>query len=272
MEKLKLKHRGSADQQPGEKRSKPKSGISYPYFDLDSSIKVADAVFQKGGGQTDGAHLAVWLGYSSTRSGTYLTRVSAAKQFGLVDYSKDTITVTELGKTILAPVMPEDMVSAKTQAFLNVELFAKVFAQYNGTQLPKAVGLKHLFENTYKIVPERVPLAVRVFLLAAEQAGFFQASNGDRTRLIKPAATKGAPATESPAPANEETPPPEKRIPGGGSGGGGGEGTGGVHSAIIGLLRELPTPGTPWSAQKKERFLGAFKATIEFIYPEQEAS
>ena len=45
------------------------------------------------------------------------------------------------------------------------------------------------------------------------------------------------------------------------------KGPAGVHSAIIGLLRELPAPGTPWAGKK--RFKEAFMATLDFIYPEE---
>jgi hypothetical protein len=48
------------------------------------------------------------------------------------------------------------------------------------------------------------------------------------------------------------------------------DGTAGVHSAIVGLLRDLPPPGTMWHPKKKQRFLDAFKAAIDHIYPEED--
>lgn len=246
-----------------------RSGIASPYFDLGASITVADAIYKKGGGTCSPDQLAHWLGYKSTASGTYLTRVSAAnKHFGLIDVASDRITVTERAKTILAPVMPEDALNAKIDAFLAVPLFSKVFEQFRGGSLPPEVGLKNLFLTQYKILPDRVAQAVRVFLNSAEQAGFFTAT-GDRSRLIKPV-VNSSPITP-PSQAVEQTPPPEKTRWAGGGGTGSGDGTAGVHSAIIGLLRELPSPGTPWSSQKKQRFLDAFKATVDFIYPEEDS-
>ena len=160
--------------------------------------------------------------------------------------------------------MPNDAVEAKADAFLAVPLFAKVYERFRGTQLPPEIGLKNLFENTFKVLPDRVPQAVRVFLSSAEQAGFF-ATTGDRSRLVRPAAANVPPqgvVTKK----DEQLPAPEKPKGGGGDGP-----TGGVHSAIIGLLRELPPPGTPWTSQKKQRFLDAFKATVDFIYPEEDS-
>ena len=40
-----------------------------------------------------------------------------------------------------------------------------------------------------------------------------------------------------------------------------------IHSSIIGLLRDLPPPGTPWTVRKKKTFLAAFTAAIDWIYP-----
>lgn len=249
------------------KSSSGRSGISSPYFDLAASIAVAETIYKTGGGACSPEQLAPWLGYKSIGSGTYLTRVSAAnKHFGLVEISDDRIIITERARKILSPVLPEDAVNAKIDAFLGVPLFSRVFEQFRGNSLPPEVGLKNLFLNTYKILPDRVSQAVRVFLNSAEQAGFFS-TTGDRSRLVKPNVKTSPDAPPSTA-QNEQPSAPEKQKSGGGSSG---DGPPGVHSAIVGLLRELPAPGTPWSGQKKQRFLDAFKATVDFIYPEENA-
>lgn len=251
--------------EPSRAGSSARSGVTSPYFDLASSIVVAEAIYKNGGGTCTSDQLIAWLGYKTTGSGTYLTRVSAAnKHFGLIEVSGDRIMVTERAKKILAPVMPEEAVNAKIEAFLSVQLFAKVFEHFRGNTLPPEGGLKNLFLNTYKILPDRVSQAVRVFLNSAEQAGFFS-TTGDRTRLVKPS-TNASTAVSAPVSSRqtEQATPPERPR-------GGGDGPPpGVHSAIIGLLRELPLPGTQWSAQKKQRFLEAFKATVDFIYPDEE--
>lgn len=241
-----------------------RSGISSPYFDLAASVAVAEAVYKKGGGTCSPDQLAAWLGYKSTGSGTYLTRVSAAnKHFGLIELAGDRITTTERAQKILSPVLPEDAANAKIEAFLGVPLFSKVFEQFRGNTLPLEDGLKNLFLNTYKILPDRVAQAVRVFLNSAEQAGFFS-TTGDRSRLVKPnIQASGVAPTAS---GSQEQQPAAERPRTGGSGG---DGPPGVHSAIIGLLRELPQPGSPWPGKK--RFKEAFMATLDFIYPEENA-
>jgi hypothetical protein len=248
-----------------------RSGTSSPYFDLGASIAVAEVIHRSGGGTASPDQLAPWLGYKSTTSGTYLTRLSAAnKHFKLVNINGDRITLTERALTIIAPVMPNDAINAKVEAFLSVPLFAKVFEQYRGNTLPPEGGLKNLFQTQYRILPDRVAQAVRVFLNSADQAGFFS-TTGDRSRLVRPSiqasATNSVVSSEQQRSEFEE--PLQEKSKNSISGN---DGTGGVHSAIVGLLRELPAPGTPWADAKKQRFLDAFKATIDFIYPPEETT
>jgi hypothetical protein len=252
-----------------------RSGIASPYFDLGASIAVAEAIYKQGGGACSPDQLALWLGYKSTGSGTYMTRLAAAnKHFGTVEVNGERIAITERAKKILTPVMPEDAIGARVEAFLAVPLFSRVYEQYKGSQLPPEVGLKNLFLNTYQILPERVAQAVRVFLNSADQAGFFSATSGDRSRLIKPSQLMASPAVlqpVTPQPAVEslkptDSPPPPSSYERA-KGGGGSDGAGSVHSAIIGLLRDLPQPGTDWPKKNKARFLKAFQATLDHVYP-----
>ncbi|MGH9958193.1 MAG: hypothetical protein ACREBC_13850 [Pyrinomonadaceae bacterium] len=247
---------------PSEKQSR--SGILFPYFDLDQSIKVAQVIHEQGGGRCKSEQLAPWLGYTSTNSGTYMMRIYSAKYFGLATPTKDVVSLSERAMAIIAPVMPDEALRARVEAFLDIPLFAQVYERFKGQPLPPQVGLKNLFEGTFHIPPDRVSQALRVFYNSAEQAGFFKLS-GDQSRLITPVITRQQDKKEIPVTKEESPPAPERPRTGGGS-----DGPPGVHSAIIGLLRELPPPGTPWNAQQKQRFLDAFKATIDFIYPPEE--
>ncbi len=254
----------------GEAPKRIRSGTASPYFDLDTSIKVAEAIYVKGGGSCSSDQLAHWLNYKSTRSGTYLTRIAAARHFGLIESTGDRYTVTERGMRIVAPVMDTDATQAKIDAFMDIELFSKVFQRFRGSSLPTEGGLKNLFATPeYAILPDRIDAAIRILTNSADQAGFLVAS-GDQRRLIMPSvgagtASKGATSgeEEKPAPASSS-----EKIKGASHPSV--EQTGGVHSAIVGLLRELPPPGTPWPSSKKQRFLTAFQSTIDFIYPEDD--
>jgi hypothetical protein len=260
IKEVKVLNSAASQQQTYVKRNV--SGIAYPYFDHDSSIKVAEVIQNVGGGSCASDFLAAQLGYASIKSGTYLTRMAAARMFGYISATDGSFFVTERGRAIVSPVMPEDSVIAKVEGFLSVPLFAKVFEDFKGKTLPPDVGLKNLFLNTYKIVPDRADSALRVFINSSEQCGFFKSG---RDRLIKPATFQGHNKPQIPpdTPAQETLPVVDK--PRGGSGGDGG--AGGVDTAIIGLLRKLPAQGEDWTTAEQARFLTAFTHTIQFLYP-----
>lgn len=248
----------------------PKSGTAYPYFDLQDSIEAAKAVHERGGGTCGRDMVAAALGYSTVKSGAFLSRIYAAKQFGLIQIQGDTISITDRATRILHPVMPNDGLVARAEAFLAVALFRKVYEKYKGTALPPEVGLKNLLKTEYKIVDDRIQPALRVMLSSAEQAGFFMAAG--KQRLIAPSAAVQAEAAKqdgSPKVTSEDAPPYGSRQP---ASGGGGDGSMGVHPALIAMLRELPRPGTPWPPTKKERFMTAFRSIVDVVYPDPEVT
>lgn len=248
------------------KKPRTQSGIPYPYYNLDLSIDVARMIHEKGGGECSSAHLASFLGYKSARSGTYLTRLSSAKIFGLVEGKGDSLRPTERALAIINPVMPDDRRRENINAFLGVPLYREIYERFKEKSLPPEGGLKNLLRSTLQVVQDRVNPAARVFYESAEQAGFFETSP-DRTQLIPPLLSKGyansAPNEDRSKEVGEEsTHTPERPRSAGG------EGSGGIHSALAGLLRELPPPG-PWEARKKQQFLDAFTALFDFIYPSE---
>jgi hypothetical protein len=248
-----------------------RSGITSPYFDLAASIAVAKIIQQQGAGTSSSQQLAHWLGYKSTNSGTYATRLSAAtKHFGLIENSGDTFVITERAKIILAAVTPEDAITARIEAFLAVPLFARVYEQFRDSQFPPEVGLKNLFLNTYKILPDRVAQAVRVFLNSAEQAGFFS-SNGDRSRLIKPPVKQKAQARTEWTTALDTVPSQGAMVASAQQKAGDkNRESANVDPAVTGLLRKLPMPGKPWTSAEQTRFLTAFTHIIQFLYPPED--
>jgi hypothetical protein len=258
------------DPAPDPKAGKPrvKSGVASPYYDLEQSIVVASTIHDKGGGACSREQLAPLLKYSGVKNGGFLTRVSAAKMFGLIEESGDVIRLTQRAQTILSPVMPVDADRAKVDAFLSVELFGKVYEQFKGQTLPAEVGLKNLLEKTYQIVPDRVVPAIRIMMDSADAAGFFR-STGNRTRMVMPILNGGGGAAHAEAAPQHEEVPRDPPKPNGGKNGDGLDGDPpGIHPAFVGLLRELPKAGTIISAKKRKALTDAFKATIDFLYPE----
>lgn len=244
-----------------------KSETQYPYFDLNDSIEVAKAVHERGGGNCSRAQLAAFLNYKTTRSGTFISRIYAAKQFGLVEFSGDSISTTDRGNRVLHPVFAEDEAAARIEAFLSIPLFSRVFETFDGKQLPADVGLQNLLQNRMGIVPDRVKPALRVLMQSAEQAGFFE-TTGNKSRMIKPIVSQQQAAKPDAQHAERSKPEPtQDQKPSSGTGDGGPPG---VHPALVAILRELPRSGTEWPKSKKDRFIVGFRGILDIVYPDPE--
>jgi hypothetical protein len=247
------------------------SAIAFPYYNLATSIVVAKTMHERAGGECDRTQLAVMLGYKGIKNGSFLTRVTAAKMFGLIEQEGDRLRVTPRGQAILSPVKDADASRARVEAFLAVPLFAKVYEEFKGQTLPPEVGLRNLLENKYKVVKDRVAPTVNIMLDSADEAGFFHTA-GNRTQMVLPLSSPGSPAaSRTPTPAVIV---PEPMKGGGGNGGRGDDGSDmpGVHPMISGFLKTLPMLGTVVGTKRRTILVEAFKATLSAVYPEEDVA
>lgn len=271
MTQIKVVPEKQADSKAGVPRKQ--SQYATPYYNLPQSIEVARVMYQRAGGQCDRAQLSAMLGYKGVKNGSFLTRVTAAKLFGLIEQKDEqlpVLSVTELGKAIVAPVTDAAVEKAKVEAFLRVPLFKKVYDEYrNGAELPPKAGLRNQFISTFGIIPDRAGPAVEVMLESAAEAGFFKV--GGEKRLVAPLIVGG----------DKIVPPaPKDEVVGGGGGGGGSNGGGGggdggdvtgIDPALIALLRRLPPPGATLSRNKRKNLIEAFTSAVNWIYPDPDS-
>lgn len=250
--------------------SDEKRGFSlngFPAHDFDDSLRVAELTLQRGGGIADLDQLAAWLGYSTSASGTFASRMASSRYFGLIGPAKNgKVSITDRARQIVAPVMPEDAVEAKMNAFLDVPLFKRAFDRLRGSALPQDVGLRNLFSNEFQVPAVKAGLAVRLFKDSAKQTGFFEAAPD---RLIKPsvgASPAAMPSTPPASPSSDrnaglDTLPARRQTSVGV------DGPSSVHPAIVGLIRELGEKGPTWTMEGQKGFLDAFTGLVKFIYP-----
>jgi len=159
----------------------------YPVYDLDSSIAVARTIRDQGGGSADQAHLAGFLRYSSPKNGAFITRIAAARVFGLIESKERFLVPTPLASAIIAPEHPgRDDVRARFEAFMHVPLYRSIYERYKNAQLPPEMGLRNAMETHYGIPRARTQIAYRVLMDSAGQAGLYDARGGARTHFVAP--------------------------------------------------------------------------------------
>ncbi len=251
----------------GSKGARPRSAVSFPYYALEPSLDVPRAIHEQAGGSCSREQLAPMLGYSGTKNGGFLSRVAASRLFGLVDDTGGMLRLTALANQILSPVHDNDAVRGKIEAFLNVELFSRVYERFKGQSLPSQSGMENLFRTEFKVVPAQVKTALRNLMDSAESAGFFDAAG--KGRLVMPlVANQSSPSqaapqqgAQSPAGSAEQRSPSDQRI---------GVDVDSIPPAIYGLIRDLPAEGTMMSTAKRQRLIKAFEASINWLYPDAE--
>lgn len=248
--KARIKRYRPAMKKP-EKRTREISSIAFPYMDLDTAITVARAFVANGGGAHTRDQLAGAM-QQSPMSGAFIMKLSAARQFGLVDYIDGKFKLTDLGFSIVDKNETREK-AARVEAFLNVELYRKVYEEFKGKQLPpRPLGLEQTFVQM-GVSPKQKTNARLAFDRSAKQAGF---STLDPDRLIEPMVAGGS---------IDHLPNPVGITVGGG-------GRVGLDPLIEGLLDRLPPPGEIWSMEKRKKWLQTFEANLDIIYPEGLAS
>jgi hypothetical protein len=246
-----------------EKEERGRSTIEFTYASLDDSEELVGAVRALGGTGCSLDGLAAKLNQSPTGGGFRL-KVYSARTFGLCDMSRGQVTLTDLGLRIIDG---SHVRAARIEAFLNVPLYQRMYEQLKGQQLPPMAAIERMMEAA-GVAPKQKERARQVFIRSAKFAGFFDIQ---ADRLVKPELRDASPgAVAQPMPATDmpvaTASPPLPRV----FYGGGGDGGDGIHPAILGLLRELPSPGTPLTSRRKDQLKAAFASNIDFIYPDPE--
>lgn len=239
-------------------KKRTQSTIKFPYADLADAEQLARELFNKGG-ECQPEQLAAWLGHQTVNSGAFRNKVSAARIFGLVESTRNSIKITESGKKIAAN---HTAAAERVTAFLAVPLYAAIYNEHKNGQLPADTGLEQEMLRL-GVTATQVQNARQVFQRSADHAGFFAVSRG---RLVLPGGTK------------LDVPPadPQKNQKNGGGGGNSGSGDGNppdpdaikYPKVIEGILEEAPW-GEQWDEDQFEGWVDLFTraARVHFKLP-----
>lgn len=238
-----------------KKPVKEMSSISFPYMDLENAIGVARAILNNGGVPMSREQLAGAMKQSST-SGAFILKVSAARQFGIIEHKDSKFQLTDLGFSVLDKSEAREK-AARAQAFLNVALYRRLYEDFKNKQLPpRPFGLEQTLVQM-GVAPKQKSNARLAFERSAKQAGY---RNVDPDRLIEPILGISSGATSEMPPADETATSapqmaPERPTPSN------------LDPLIKGMLDRLPKPGEPWSADKRKKWLETFASNLDWIYP-----
>jgi hypothetical protein len=227
--------------------SRGRSTIEFPYLDQDDAADVTRAVHTVGGTSCSWEQLAAQL-KQAAKGGGFRMRVTTARMFGLLEYDRGRVLLTDLGSEIIDPKREKH---ARAESFLTVPLYRATYEKLKGSVLPPNQAIENTMENL-GVAPKQKDKARQVFMRSAKSAGFFDI---DAQRLTYPPINGGgtanlAEASEAlaaPRVANES----QKRE---------------LHPFIQGLLDKLPPPDSTWSTQGRIKWLQASANIFDLIY------
>lgn len=228
-----------------------RSTIEFPYADLDLAVRIVQTIYDRAGTSCETRQLAGWLD-QTPESGTFRSRMSAARTFGLTETERGlgTVSLTTLGRDILDTGKEP---AARAEAFLNVPLYMAMYETHNGRALPPAAALERQMTQL-GVASKQAERARQVFIKSAQQANFIDQQTG---RFIKPAV--GGPGREN---EGRNDPPRDKN-------GGGGDGPTGLDPVIKSLVDKLPPPKSVWAEPDRKLWLQILESSFKLVYKDE---
>jgi hypothetical protein len=235
----------SPPREPTADGKRKRSSIVFAYTPLSDAVDIVRAVERRGHACTLD-ELAAEMNQQMT-SGAFRNKLSTARIFGVIDTSRGSVSLTDIG---LRLANPDTHPHALADAFMNVPLYRALYDQFAGNNLPPDQGIEATMRRLG--VPEKQTTKARqVLYRSAELAGFFKAG---RNRLVRPAGS-------SVATGSKDAPAPGERHRSGAEAVPMAE-----HPLIKGLVAKLPPEGETFTPKQRQRWLDAAKVNLELIY------
>ena len=108
-----------AHDEPRPRDARPRKrerSTRYPGVPLAEAVELCESIEERGVDGLTAADIATALGYKNIKTNTFSARLSAARQFGLLNLTGDGYALTPLARAILHPVDPPELPRLYRQA------------------------------------------------------------------------------------------------------------------------------------------------------------
>ncbi|WP_152052962.1 hypothetical protein [Tautonia marina] len=204
----------SDDSEAPTVRGRRERSARYPGAPLSEAIELARFVDDQGLDGTSAEAIAASLGFESIKTRTFSTRLSAARQFGLLTLEGSGYRLSPLSRAILHPVDPADLPRLYREALKTPPLYADLLVRLADRRMPDPERLANLLYHSYQITASAKLAAAESFVESARFAGAL----GDDGILRPDGAFSARPPIEAAAPparweSTSPAPEPEPRRP-----------------------------------------------------------
>ncbi len=167
--------------QRGERYPK---GTYPPYIQLAEAFDLVTQIYEQGGGQASYDMMSRLTGNSSSSS-SFFKKLAAVKAYGLVTDANKIVSLTDEGMAIAAPISPEAARSARKLAFLNVDVFSRIYERHKGKLLPADEFLRNIIEQDQRIPRDLSASWVSAFKQGAAAAGLLYERPDAKTQIME---------------------------------------------------------------------------------------
>lgn len=154
---------------------------AFPRATLEDALKIPMILKTANGGNPwPPEDVANALELSKT-SHAFFYMAAASRDFGLTEGSRDSaeIALTDFGRDLVYAPSPEIEAKLKKDAFLNVDLFARVLDYYKGSSLPDMKYLGNTLEREFGIHPDHHEEFSELFKQNADYLGIGEGYGAD---------------------------------------------------------------------------------------------
>jgi len=162
---------------------------SYPTgLTLGDATNIITRLYEDVGGDASYDNFANIIN-NTPSSSTFVRKLSALKNYGLVSDENRHIRVSDLGSAIVAPTSPKERSDALKRAFLNIEVFAGLYDRYKGKILPQDEFLTNVVSS---FVPKEFTNTwIDRFKQSAKAAGLITDRGDGKLQVREIAAVEG---------------------------------------------------------------------------------
>lgn len=159
------------EQNNAEKKSREKSAL-YPAVTISDCCEFIKQIDSLGGKAVSYASILGLLGLTSPTTKSFLNRISASKQYGLITTGGSTVQLTDVSKRILYPTNGEqESKQLLVEAFNSPPLYAKLIERFKDKAVPPKNQLSNILMNEYRIIKQVKDNAAECFIESASYLG-----------------------------------------------------------------------------------------------------
>lgn len=149
---------------------------TFPKNTLEDSIRVAKALEDKNAGNPMPAQdLALATGFRQKSDWRFGDLVRSGNQYGILSGTAwGSVSLTDLGRDIVAPGSPTQRATALLKAFQNVQQFKAVQGHYGGKRIPEDEFFLNTLTREFSVPRERAEHFSEVFLNNLKYLGAFK--------------------------------------------------------------------------------------------------